>query len=64
MTTVNEMKNLIGCRVRWRPNPELNFIVEVEVIDVRQRFGTIDCLIKPVAGTGEAWVNRFKLMPQ
>lgn len=31
--------------------------VKVEVIDIKTAWGTVRCLIKPLAGEGEAWVT-------
>ena len=49
-----KMMALVGRRGSLRvAGSALRF--DVEVIDVRQRFGSLDYLVRPVAGSGEAW---------
>ncbi len=33
------------------------FQVPVKILDARENYGRIDCLVTPVGGTGEAWVS-------
>ena len=35
--------------------------VAVKVIDMRQRYGTVDALIRPLQGHGEKWVEARRI---
>jgi len=37
--------------------------VAVEVLDLRDRFGAVDALIRPVHGRGTQWVSAARLSP-
>lgn len=55
--TALEMRELIGTFAEYRPaRGDLAFLVEIR--DVRTRFGSVDVLIAPHAGSGEQWVSR------
>lgn len=49
------MMALVGRRGSLRVAGSLRLRFDVEVLDVRQRFGGLDYLVRPVAGSGEAW---------
>jgi hypothetical protein len=51
-TTAATMHPLIG-RAGWLAIGELD--VQVEIIDVRQRFGRADYLVTPTRGHGQQW---------
>ena len=52
--TAAAMMALVGRRGSLRvAGSALRF--DVEVLDVRQRFGGLDYLVRPVAGSGDAW---------
>lgn len=56
--TVREMMELIG----HRGFMELEaFTIEVEIKDVRQRFGETDVLVTPVEGRGEKWTPLYRV---
>jgi hypothetical protein len=60
--TVAEMANWIGCLGAVKIG---DFDIHVKILDLRERFGTMDCLITPLCGEGQKWVefNRFRLLP-
>ena len=35
--------------------------VAVKVVDMRQRYGTVDALIRPLQGHGEKWVEARRI---
>jgi hypothetical protein len=52
--TVRNMAQEIGKHATLRvAGTRLTF--EVQVLDVRQRYGTTDYLVRPIAGIGEQW---------
>jgi hypothetical protein len=54
MITARELAAAIGRRGSLRvAGSRLRF--DVEVLDVRERFGSLDYLVRPVAGAGETW---------
>lgn len=42
---------------------DYGFDFEVTVADLRNSYGRIDALVRPVAGTGERWIRATKLKP-
>ena len=38
-----------------------DLMVEVKIADARLRFGHLDLLVTPVAGTGERWVEQHRV---
>ena len=54
-----DFKAYIGLHATYEIN-ELN--VEVEITDARTRFGHLDLLVQPRAGTGIRWVERKNLV--
>lgn len=54
MIAARELVAAIGRRGSLRVSgSRLSFAVEI--VDVRERFGSIDYLVRPVAGSGETW---------
>lgn len=54
MIAARELAAAIGRRGSLRVSgSRLSFTVEI--VDVRERFGSIDYLVRPVAGNGETW---------
>lgn len=51
--TALEMAKLIGTEATY---PVKDLSVAVTIIDARNRFGSADVLITPVAGSGATWV--------
>lgn len=41
---------------------ENNLLVAVEVMDIKMAYGNERCLIRPLYGKGEIWVNRGRLL--
>ena len=39
------------------------FEIEVKILKERDNFKRIDCLITPVAGTGQKWIYKTRLKP-
>lgn len=37
------------------------YLVKVRVEDARNAYGRVQCLVKPVEGSGEAWVDSNRL---
>lgn len=57
--TLSEMYSSIrGAQAFWSIS---GLKVLVNVQDVRESFGRIDCLISPVGGSGEKWVQKGSL---
>ena len=54
MTTMELMKN-IGKVAEWDDGSGLKY--EVTITDSRLRWGSVDYLIVPVAGSGQRWVS-------
>lgn len=36
--------------------------VRIRIVDVREVFGRVDCLVEPVAGSGRQWVAFYRLL--
>jgi hypothetical protein len=53
--TAKDMAALIGCDADYRVG-DLLFAVMID--DARNRFGSVDVLIRPSAGSGVRWVSR------
>ena len=53
MTTVELMKN-VGCTAKWGDGTGLEYLVTIT--DSRLRWGAVDYLVTPVAGSGQRWV--------
>jgi hypothetical protein len=54
MTTLELIKN-IGMIADWNDGSGLKY--EVKITDSRLRWGSVDYLIAPVAGSGTRWVS-------
>jgi hypothetical protein len=52
--TAKEMQDLIG---RTGSFYVKGMGISVKVVDVRTRYGRVDYLVTPVAGTGETWMT-------
>jgi hypothetical protein len=51
--TVAEMAALINKRAEYYVR---DLMIEMTIVDVRTRFGTVDVKITPVTGSGATWV--------
>lgn len=58
MIPESEMHEFKGKRGLWYIPGQGGIKVEVQVYDVRERFGSLDLLIGPTAGEGTRWVAR------
>ena len=58
MSTVELMKNL-GRTAEWEDGSGLKY--EVVITDSRVRWGSVDYLVTPVAGSGTRWVAETSL---
>ena len=56
--TLSEMNDIKGTQALWGIS---GVQVLVDVQDVRESFGRTDCLISPVGGSGEKWVQKGSL---
>ncbi len=56
--TYKEAARIIGRKGKYLHG---NIQFQVELLDVREVFGRTDVEIKPVAGTGTAWVSLDKV---
>lgn len=56
--SVRKLAELIGETRRLRVD---GLRVDVEIRDVREVFGRVDCLVSPVAGSGGQWVSFDRL---
>ena len=54
MTTLELIKN-IGKIAEWKDGSGLKY--EVKITDSRLRWGAVDYLVTPVAGSGSRWVS-------
>ncbi len=54
MSTMELIKN-IGKVADWSDGQGLKY--EVKILDSRTRWGSIDYLVSPVAGSGSRWVS-------
>ena len=59
--TFNQVKDVIGKRAFIRASTLGDISIEVEVMDLKVSYGRGRYLVKPVAGTGEAWVEFITL---
>ena len=50
----------IGTKAVWPAHNGLN--VFVEITDAKRVFGRLDYQVKPISGSGEAWVNSETLI--
>lgn len=55
MKTASQLNQLIGMTGDYCKVDGITFTVNI--IDTRERFGNLDCLIVPVFGKGSAWVS-------
>jgi hypothetical protein len=59
MKTLNEMKQHVGKQGLIRQS---NILFAVTVLDVRQVYGRLQYLVKPVSGEGMSWINDDSLL--
>lgn len=60
MLTAQDAMQHVGRLAMWRvPSSELE--VQVKVLDARSRWGRLDCLVTPVEGRGEQWIQADRL---
>ena len=59
--TGRELAALIGSTGSYQPTRGLSFAVRV--LDARTRFGNVDVLVQPVAGSGEQWITLDRFSP-
>lgn len=59
MKTATELAVTIGMTADY--NKIDGIVFTVNIIDTRERFGNLDCLIIPVAGSGGVWVSAYSL---
>jgi hypothetical protein len=59
MNTTEKMR-LIGTKVLVKAG---NFDIEVFIIDFKTSYGRDRWLVKPVAGTGENWIEKYEEIP-
>lgn len=59
MKTAGELQKAIGQKVQLRTAEGL--YIDVEVVDVRQVWNRVDCLVTPLMGSGSAWVSVERL---
>jgi hypothetical protein len=67
IATARELSLGIGCHALVRlAGGSQPAEAEVEIINTRQRYGSLDALVRPVAGRGESWValSSLRSMPQ
>lgn len=60
MMTATELGRWVGMTGRYNFGGE--FVVDVTVLNVRERFGDVDYHIAPVSGTGSKWVAAHKVI--
>ena len=60
MTTARKMIPAVGLECDWAVE---SLYVRVHIVDVRTAWDRIDCLVRPVAGSGEKWVSCARLRP-
>ena len=58
--SVKQTAAYIGQTASW--NAGYAACPDVLILDVRELWGRIDCLIRPVAGEGKCWVSIDKLI--
>lgn len=58
--TAAEMAKYIGKRATVSGSGTTKF--EVEIVDVKERWGILRFLVTPVAGSGESWVEHVNMM--
>lgn len=59
--TAAEMSRYIGRKGTIRGAGDLKF--EIEVVDVKQRWGIVRFEVRPIAGFGRAWVEQVEFPP-
>jgi hypothetical protein len=59
MATAREMASTVSSKRGTITMDKLE--IEIEILDVRQRWGTLDYLIAPVAGNGTTWVEARRI---
>ena len=52
--TANEMKQAIGKQGSLRTADKIT--VDIRILDVKQSYGVVRFLVRPIAGEGMAWV--------
>ena len=55
--TARDMAQLLDARVSYRV-PGTDLLVHGAIADVRTRFGAVDVLFTPEAGSGTKWMSR------
>ena len=60
MKSATTLQSIIGHRAELDCT---GLSVLVEILDARSRFGTVDALVRPVAGSGQRWVDCRSLVP-
>lgn len=61
MRTAKELSEPIGKTGTYSMDMANRFCFWVKILDTRERFGDVDYLITPVAGSGERWVDSHKV---
>lgn len=56
--SVKDQAARIGTRAMYSVG---ELVIEVEILDIRSNFGRTDVLVRPVSGTGQAWVSDDKV---
>lgn len=59
--TAKELQDYVGKTGDWIVNAGAGVSVKVTVMDARQSYGRLDFSVKPVAGTGECWIDSEKV---
>ncbi len=59
MNTVNSMAPAVGQIISIRLE---QFIVEVQVVDVKSSYGNTLFLVRPIKGDGEAWIGKSRIV--
>lgn len=59
MTTATELQKNIGKTAVYPI--DMYCVVDVKIIDARNRYGNIDYKIEPLSGRGSVWVEQSKV---
>lgn len=61
MLTVQTMQSSIGKTVQLRFE---SLRVSAEVIDAKSSYGKVRLLVKPIAGSGQQWIEESRIVPE